>query len=74
VTRLLDRLVARGLVTRDRRADDRRVVISKITGDGLAVLADLDAPLEELHRDQTAHMDEAELRHLVHLLERLRAP
>jgi DNA-binding MarR family transcriptional regulator len=74
VTRLLDRLVARGLVTRGRREDDRRVVITHVTAEGRALLNEVDAPLAEVHRDQTAHMDAAELERLVELLERLRTP
>src|SRR6516165_8321070 len=36
ITRLVDRLDARGLVTRTRSEQDRRVVEVEITGDGLA--------------------------------------
>jgi DNA-binding MarR family transcriptional regulator len=73
VTRVLDRLVRRGLVTRDRREDDRRVVVGRITPEGLALLAELDEPLAEVHRAQTAHMEPADLDRLVSLLERLRS-
>ena len=38
VTRLLDRLEARGFVQRSRDAEDRRVVTARITGDGLRLL------------------------------------
>src|SRR3954471_17839109 len=38
VTRLLDRLEARGFVTRTRDTADRRVVLARITDGGLAVL------------------------------------
>jgi DNA-binding MarR family transcriptional regulator len=74
VTRLLDRLVARGLATRDRHADDRRVVISRITEQGRSLLDELDEPLAALHREQTAHMGPDDLHRLVGLLERLRTP
>lgn len=42
VTRLLDRLVARGLAARERAAGDRRVVRAVITEAGLTLLAALD--------------------------------
>lgn len=72
VTRLLDRLVARGLVTRDRSDEDRRVVVGRITAEALDLLAELDRPVAEMHRAQTEHMEPRELDDLVALLERLR--
>jgi MarR family transcriptional regulator, organic hydroperoxide resistance regulator len=42
ITRLVDRLVARGWVSRRRDPEDRRVVHCRITDDGLAVLERLD--------------------------------
>lgn len=42
ITRLVDRLEVRGLVVRRRGRPDRRVVRTLITGDGLALLAQLD--------------------------------
>ena len=42
VTRLLDRLISRGLVRRDWHAKNRRLSIATITDKGLAVLAELD--------------------------------
>ena len=71
VTRLLDRLERLGLIERSRRDDDRRVVRTRITGAGLALLARLDAPVLELHRRQLAHLGEAALRELTSALERV---
>src|SRR5581483_7743845 len=45
ITRLLDRLEERGLVTRARDAHDRRVVTAKITAKALQMLAALDEPV-----------------------------
>jgi hypothetical protein len=45
MTRLLDRLEARGLVNRCRDRADRRVVLTRITEQGMAVLAELDRPV-----------------------------
>ena len=42
ITRLLDRLVARNLVERERHGKDRRVIIARITEEGLKLLAELD--------------------------------
>jgi DNA-binding MarR family transcriptional regulator len=49
VTRLLDRLEDRGFVSRFRGRPDRRVVRTHLTPSGLALLADLDAPMRDLH-------------------------
>lgn len=46
ITRLVDRLVARGWVSRRRDADDRRIVHCRITDDGLAVLDRLDPVID----------------------------
>ena len=74
ITRLLDRLESRGLVSRTRDADDRRVVLARIRAEGLAVLQQLDAPIVHLHREQLAHMSRKQLRALAGLLEVARTP
>ncbi|WP_216320454.1 MarR family winged helix-turn-helix transcriptional regulator [Deinococcus aestuarii] len=68
VTRLLDRLEKQELVTRVRSTQDRRVVLTCITGRGRAILADLDQPLAELHRAQLGHLGSQRLRQLLGLL------
>lgn len=73
VTRLLDRLEKRGLVSRRRRKDDRRVVIATITPAGERAVAALDAPIAALHRRQLGHLGPRKLRLLVKLLETARA-
>ena len=45
ITRLLDRLERRGLITRARDADDRRVVRTSISPEGLAELGRLEAAI-----------------------------
>ena len=72
LTRLLDRLEARGLVTRSRGTDDRRVVRASITEDGLALLASLDQSIEESVRQALAHVPVARLRLLLDILEEAR--
>ena len=72
MTRLLDRLEKRKLVSRCRQKSDRRVVAVRITDAGLAVLADLDPKVVAAHRKQLGHMTEAELKQLIALLEKAR--
>lgn len=74
VTRLVDRLEARGLVTRERSKEDRRIVRVAITKAGLDLLAILDRPMVLLHEQQLAHMAETDLSRLVLLLARVRKP
>ena len=68
VTRLLDRLEEVGLVARERDADDRRLVTTRITPEGLRLLRELDSPVAEIHRRQLGHMGERDLRTLIELL------
>jgi len=73
VTRLLDRLEDRGLVTRTRDRDDRRVIMTRITDDGLRVLGELEAPIADMHTRQLGHLGAAGLRTLIDLLEQARS-
>jgi DNA-binding MarR family transcriptional regulator len=73
ITRLLDRLEARDLVARDRGERDRRVVVQHISRKGLALLKDLDEPVQQVHQRQLRHMTRAQLRQLTELLELARA-
>src|SRR6202040_4428131 len=52
VTRLLDRLEKRGLISRCRETKDRRTVMARITPEGLALLNRLDEPVRATHRKQ----------------------
>ncbi len=72
VTRLLDRLEKRGLVTRGRESDDRRVVTTRITDEARALLAELEGPVAELHRQQLSGLGEEKLLRLKALLEEAR--
>jgi DNA-binding MarR family transcriptional regulator len=72
LTRLLDRLETRGLVTRARGTADRRVVLASITREGLDLLASLDEPVQESVRKTLAHVPEKRLRTLVDILEEIR--
>ena len=73
VTRLLDRLEKRGLASRARAERDRRVVEAGITPQGLALLGQLDEPVEKLHSTQFSALSEAELSSLDRALAKLLA-
>jgi DNA-binding MarR family transcriptional regulator len=73
ITRLLDRLEKRGLISRWRETKDRRVVMARITSEGLKLLTRLDEPVQEVHRKQLGHMGRDRLRALLTLLESARA-
>jgi DNA-binding MarR family transcriptional regulator len=72
MTRLLDRLEARGLIARARDSADRRVVTSRITELGLELLAGLDEPVLDLHRRQLGHLGARKLAELTELLREVR--
>ena len=71
ITRLIDRLVERELVTRDRCDHDRRRVDCTITVDGLEALDRLDEPIERRDRELLAQLTKAELETLTTLLDRV---
>ena len=68
ITRLLDRLEKRGLISRSRETKDRRTVVARITPQGFTLLARLDRPVEEAHRQQLGHLGRQRLRTLAELL------
>lgn len=72
LTRALDRLEKRGLVARQRCTEDRRVVHVRLLAPGMELLAELEKPLEELHRRQLALLKPAELKPLIAALEKAR--
>jgi DNA-binding MarR family transcriptional regulator len=72
-TRLLDRLESAGLIDRQRDPEDRRFVTTRITKEGVRVLAELDDAVLELHRRQFTALEETDLRHLIDLLELTRS-
>lgn len=73
ITRLLDRMEKRGLITRERQTDDRRVVKARITAHGLGLLKTLDQPVHDLHKRQFRHVSAARLKLFTGLLEDVRA-
>jgi DNA-binding MarR family transcriptional regulator len=69
ITRLLDRLEKRNLITRWRDSADRRTVLSRITPEGLKLLQRLDAPVRAGHKRQLGHLSSPQLFQLADLLE-----
>ena len=74
ITRLLDKLVERGLVERERPAENRRVVNVGITVAGLALLEELAAEVRLCHERQVGHLSADEMAALVELLRKVRGP
>jgi len=72
ITRLLDRLETRGLISRERPANNRRTVIARIADEGLRVLADLDEPVSQSNFRIAGHLGKERLETLNTLLEDLR--
>jgi DNA-binding MarR family transcriptional regulator len=71
ITRLLNRLEARGLISRER-GEDRRFLVVRITNKGLRLLSDLDEPVAECHRRQLGHMGDTQFDSLSRLLKAAR--
>lgn len=71
ITRLLDRLDRKGLVDRERCAEDRRQVLCSITPEGLDLLAELDDPVTEADEAALATLDDEEIARLNDLLDRV---
>lgn len=73
ITRLLDRLETKGLVSRARCPQDRRQVLCRIAPAGLALLARLDEPMNHADEAALAGLGRADQERLIELLDRLRA-
>jgi MarR family transcriptional regulator, organic hydroperoxide resistance regulator len=73
VTRLVDRMEARGWVSRRRCTKDRRVVYACLTESGQVLLAALDPLLQNHEKNSTPLLADDDLVTLIELLDRLRA-
>lgn len=73
ITRLLDRLEAREFISRERPESNRRMVLTRLTDTGLALLADLDAPVDAVNRKLMAPLGKSKLESLNELLEEVRS-
>jgi DNA-binding MarR family transcriptional regulator len=74
ITRLLDKLERRGLIERDRPADNRRTVRVGITNGGLTLLRELRTTVGACHVRQLGHLSQTELRDMIALLRAARLP
>lgn len=68
ISRLIERLVASKLISRERCDQDGRVVWVKMTSKGKTVLKKLAKPVEELHASQFGCLSQKELETLNRLL------
>lgn len=73
VTRLVDRLQGQGFVTRERSAQDRRVVRVYITAEGLDRVNELDQPVRQMPKQLLSSVDVCDLEKLRDLLEEVRS-
>jgi len=72
VTRLLDRLEARGLISRNRPPENRRVVMTTITKEGRELLDKLAPSVGECNERLSSALSSAEKRSLIAMLESIR--
>ena len=71
MTRLLDRLEAKGLCQRERSVEDRRVVMLSLTDEGRRLTADLTAVLSDVFNAHLAGFSRDEWLTLLSLLQRM---
>jgi DNA-binding MarR family transcriptional regulator len=72
VTRLIDRMEAKGWVSRERCTEDRRRVWCKITEGGKELVGRLDEPVNTIDDSLFGALDETEMIELIGYLDRLR--
>ena len=73
ITGLLDRLEDKGLVARERQADDRRCSRCCITQKGMDLLAEMDGPVSEADARVLAMLNKSDLTSLIQILDTVRA-
>jgi len=73
ITRLVARLERIHLVQRERDAKDRRIVVTRISAQGLERLRELDQVVTESVTASLASLNEKELKAIIRLLERVRS-
>lgn len=73
VTRLVDRLIAKGLVHRARSVEDRRKVVCTISAEGLALLKRGDLIIDRTDEAVGGCLSDQELSDMTRLLDRLRS-
>ncbi len=71
VSRLLDRLEARDLVSRERCNEDRRRVLCSLTDKASRILAELDEPIDRADAHCVDRLSDTERKQLTELLSRI---
>jgi DNA-binding MarR family transcriptional regulator len=71
VTPLIDKLQAKGFVSRSRSEEDRRVWLANVTGKGLEVYRTYVKAYEELAREMLGPLSTEERRTFIELFERV---
>lgn len=74
ITRMLDKLEQRNLITRERSESDRRAVLVGLAPAGEKLLSALREPLRKCHDRQLGHLPPAKLAQIVSLLSQMRLP
>jgi DNA-binding MarR family transcriptional regulator len=72
VTRLLDRLEVKGLISRSRGSNDRRQVLCRLTPAGRDILAELDPAMDQADETGVAVLRQMDKEKLLGLLEEIR--
>lgn len=62
ISRIVHRLVQRGLLSRRRSQTDRRLVTLRLTGDGIELMQKLDRSLQDVENDLGRHLNQREFR------------
>lgn len=74
ITGVIDRLEQAGFVHRVRCEQDRRVIYVALANSGTMTLNAVDEPLDALHEELLGQLAPSELKELIRLLEKVRAP
>ena len=69
ITRVVDQLVGRGLITKQQSSEDRRVFLVELTASGTRLLKKLDEPIQSLHQSLLGHVSKSDLKMLNGILE-----
>lgn len=72
ISRLLDRMEARSLVIRERSKEDRRIVLTRISENGLDLVNSLDKPVRDFLKATIGKIKKHRLEELVEGLEKVR--
>ena len=72
-TRLIDKLILKGLVTRETSPENRRKIDINITDKGLEILQEIDPQIDALEIELTDNLSTVEMEELTYLLKKLKS-